>query len=166
MKTPLLLSLLAISALILSNPDDPGKTALAKSPGRFLINPDGTVLDTKTRLIWMHCAVGQSWDGQICAGDTLKMPWNEAKQLIGEPAGHGDWRLPTLDELRTLVRQKNPGMPTIDPTAFPGTPSLGFWSDTPDKGDAFYALGIDFNYGHIHSFYRSYDYAVRLVRGG
>lgn len=36
--------------------------------GRYRDNRDGTVTDIKTKLQWMRCSVGQSWNGQSCAG--------------------------------------------------------------------------------------------------
>jgi DNA replication ATP-dependent helicase Dna2 len=56
----------------------------------------------------------------------------------------GRWRLPTLDELETLVA---PGArPSIDPRLFPGTPTEWFWSSTVDQRRAgqIQYLGISF----------------------
>jgi len=66
--------------------------------GRYLINNDGTVTDIHTKLTWQRCSVGQIWTGETCAGDFIGFTWDQAMQLAKD-----GWRLPTVDELDTLV---------------------------------------------------------------
>ncbi len=71
---------------------------------RYIINNDAAVLDKKTGLIWMRCALGQTWNGITCVGKAKRMDWQTACQQIGDGfAGYDDWRIPTLEELKTLV---------------------------------------------------------------
>jgi len=67
-------------------------TPQIQSESRFIINKDGTVLDTKTKLMW---AVRDNGSG---------ISWKEAKSYCENyPAGgYKDWRLPTSDELTSL----------------------------------------------------------------
>lgn len=66
--------------------------------GRYLINNDGTVTDIHTKLTWQRCSVGQTWTGETCAGEASSFKWDDAMQLAKD-----GWRLPTVDELDTLV---------------------------------------------------------------
>lgn len=78
-----------------------GNAALA---ARFVDNGDGTVSDTRTGLMWEKL----SDDGGIHDQDTT-YSWADAMAVkiaalnSATFAGHGDWRLPNINELRTIV---------------------------------------------------------------
>ncbi len=78
--------------------------------------------------------------------------------------GFTDWRMPTGEELRTIVDYSRSN-PTIDTGYFPNTVSNWYWSASPDAPDARSAWVVDFGYGD-GAIFKSWDYAVRLVRGG
>lgn len=87
----------------------------------FVDNGDGTVTDTRTGLMWMRCALGQTWDGTTCVGEAKGYTWEEAMALHHGFAGHDDWRLPSIHELRNIfgdelkkVFGKTRGNPVID----------------------------------------------------
>jgi hypothetical protein len=67
-------------------------------------NGDGSVTDTKTGLMWEKL----SDDGSIHDYDNV-YTWNEAFSVhvagVNQEqfAGHGDWRVPTANELQTLA---------------------------------------------------------------
>lgn len=78
-----------------------------KKIGHYIDNGDGTVRDTRTGLMWKKCAEGQR--GLGCAGIATKFTW---KELMVEfrhikYAGYSDWRLPSIQELHTLVECGN-----------------------------------------------------------
>jgi hypothetical protein len=95
------------------------------------------------------------------------------------PAG---WRLPTKDELASLVycssgkpaywkpsSEKCEGAyakPTIWSAAFPNTPASQFWSSSPYAGYANDAWGVGFGYGGVYGGSKDSARYVRLVRGG
>jgi len=81
--------------------------------------------------------------------------------------GHNDWRLPSADELQSIVDYgvAYPG-PTIDATWFPNTQGGWFWSASSYVGYSDYAWGVYFNYGGVNDNNRNVTYAVRLVRAG
>ncbi|MEN9372976.1 MAG: hypothetical protein RIR79_528 [Pseudomonadota bacterium] len=118
------------------------------------INNDGTVYDPKSKLMWkQECELG-------------KYTYNEAiKKFKGNDAfaDYNEWRLPTIDELKTLLLKKKP---YIDEEAFPNNPSL-VWSGSPHAYAASLAWVVNFLYGYSSgSGYRYGNFGVRLVRGG
>ena len=63
--------------------------------GRFIAYANGTVLDTKTNLMWAAKDDGKGLFG------------NAAKDYIAKYRGGGyaDWRMPTMDELKTIYER-------------------------------------------------------------
>jgi hypothetical protein len=83
--------------------------------------------------------------------------------------GQGDWRMPTRLELHGLVDYGIPCPgPTIDSAYFPNTQQERYWSSStyPNPTYAWYVYFGDFYCGTVEPDYKSYLYAVRLVRGG
>jgi hypothetical protein len=82
-------------------------------------------------------------------------------------AGECDWRLPTRDELQTILSEAQPCVtsPCIDPVFGPTAPSV-YWSSTSDAMCPTDAWSVDFNDGSVYGPDKSTSYAARAVRGG
>jgi hypothetical protein len=145
-----------------------GSTTASADPAdsRFEIDDDGAVvLDRQTGLYWARCAVGQKLMDNHCAGLANRYTWDQANALESDLAGNGDWRLPTVEELQTLV-QYQIFNPAIDPKAFPNTPPAAFWSSSEAAYDAFYAWTVHFANGFSNWRHKRQRFEVRLVRDG
>lgn len=145
------------------------KAPLGPHAPSFVDNKDGTITDKKTGLMWKQCPEGIT--GQDCAtGKADKFKWQYALDHAtsindGDGfAGHKDWRVPTIEELETII-DENRKDPTINITAFPNTPfDVFYWSSTmtdDGKNAACFGFGIG---KRIWSFKFDVGY-VRLVRG-
>ncbi|ELP5728880.1 DUF1566 domain-containing protein [Vibrio vulnificus] len=177
--------LLLCGALFLSK-----LTQASDIDGRYRDNGNGTITDSKTNLTWMRCILGQSWDGKTCTGEAKKYTWHDATKLTQQFAGSTAWRLPTIDELDSLVYCSNGRKPlarpngkyvrdtnglclgdnyqrpTINITAFPNTPDSWYWSSSPNAGSSSYAWFVGFGYGDVYSILKDIGLHVRLVRAG
>ena len=159
---------------------------------RYLDNGDGTVTDPETGLQWMRCSLGQTWNGADCVGSADEYTWDAAMAAADEfnqrggYAGYRDWRVPTIEELNSLVycSNGNPGLfpfvgkrdtfgcegecqtPTIDLEAFPNTPADFFWSAAPCAGHLACAWDVDFYNGYGYWSLKIGSSKLRLVRRG
>jgi len=125
-------------------------------------NGDGTVTDTRTGLTWMRCAQGQS--GSDCSGSATLYTWANAAPLTLSYAGHGDWRIPTMSELLSIV-DSTVTSPSIDSIAFPNTAytSGGYWTSTVEAAGQGYVV---FDTGNAYyAPVSGYTERVRFVRG-
>ena len=119
----------------------------------FVDNKNGTVSDVNTGLMWQK-ATQQPDD------------WHEAMQyceglVLG---GYDDWRLPTKNELYSLVSFDWASDPV---TTFPDTESVIYWSSTAtppiDIGEVWV---VDFNLGGMACEDDHNNYYFRAVRSG
>lgn len=134
--------------------------------GRFVNNGNGTVTDTVTRLVWKRCSEGLS--GNSCeTGTAAAFTWPEALSAAASStfASNSDWRLPTVQELDSIIEYKCT-MPAINADIFPATRISNYWSVTPFAGYPGGSWNINFNDGSHESCSRNWSLSVRLVRGG
>ena len=128
----------------------------------FMNNQDGTVTHTKTGLTWQRCSVGQTWNDVDCDGTATPLTYEKATALTSNVGGKTDWRLPTFQELRTLIDKDN----KIETFVFPHAPTGKFWSSINytggDKSNAFY---VSFNDSYVFYAPKTTANLVRLVRG-
>ena len=131
---------------------------------RYEIHGDGTVTDTVTGLMWMQCSLGQN-SATDCSGSASSYNWKEALEAAEGHvfATYSDWRLPNIKELSSLAARDRYD-PAINSTVFPNTPSVWYWSASPNANFSNSAWLLDFSYGY--DYYRSNSYYVRLVRVG
>jgi hypothetical protein len=123
---------------------------------RYVAQND-TIYDKATGLTWARCSVGQIWNGTGCEGTVKLFNYIEAQRQ-----GGNGWRVPTLDELKTLIAYSKV-QPAINKVAFPNMDltRLSYWTSTPD-GEV-YAWSVLFFDGRIDNVHRAAVKAVRLV---
>lgn len=128
-------------------------------------NGDGTI--THGHLMWKQCAEGQI--GFDCVGQPIHCSWIEAMRIpivanaTTAFVGHSDWRLPTREELASLVMDGRE--PAACTEAFPNCPASPFWSSSiGSPGGQHYAWSINFSNGDIGRSFSHRAFSVRLVR--
>ncbi len=84
-------------------PPKPAPVISSNKIGKFIVQ-DGVATDTETGLMWLRFAYGQRWENGNVAGIAQKLNWHDAmKNNRKGYASFNDWRVPTIDELRTLI---------------------------------------------------------------
>ena len=112
---------------------------------RFTDNGDGTVTDNLTNLIWLKNA---NPCGSVSWADALTYCNELAEDTAGLTDGStaGDWRMPNISELASLVSpgQNNPwGLPP----GHPFTNVIASWSSTTDPENPEGAFNMNFTTG-------------------
>ena len=122
---------------------------------RLADNGDGTVTDSGTGLTWQRVEVDTSmtWEDAIVYCETLTL------------AGHDDWRLPNVKELRSISDDALV-QPSLDTRFFPGVDTMPYWTSTTEGFHAPKAWFVDFHHGMVGYDEKSQSLAVRPVRGG
>ena len=116
---------------------------------RFTDNGDGTITDELTSLIWLQnafCAQG-TVDWATALGYVVELNTSGSMNSIacGDVGSNGDWRLPNVKELQTLLEYGNHASPFISP-AHPFTNlqvDEAYWTST--NYGVFFDLDLDKN---------------------
>ena len=124
LRVDTLVALLALGAL--SNGVSAECSGEPSTAGRLSVD-GGEVFDRETGLVWARCSVGMTWvEGKGCTGSATRMSWPQANRAAW-PDG---WRLPSLEELQTLVAD-NCRNPSLDARVFPKTVPDSYWTNRP-----------------------------------
>jgi hypothetical protein len=132
---------------------------------RFNDNGNGTITDKLTGLIWLqnaNCFGQQPWATAISDANGL---FNGACGLTDGSVA-GDWRLPNIRELQSLVDygQSNPALPSN--SHFTSFQSSGYWSSTTKADNSIVAWYVFFPDGAVDRVGKINIGYVIAVRGG
>jgi hypothetical protein len=157
----------AVIACVGTRQDGETVAGLAWPNPRFTDNSvttptDLTITDNLTGLIWSKNALPddtmKTWQGALDYVKTL----NNSNYL-----GHNDWRLPNINELKSLVNQGEENIATwLDGQGITGFNSNFYWSSTTQAGDPGSSWDVYFGFGFSGPSNKSYSFYVRCVRGG
>jgi len=166
-----------------------GKLQIGTSPsytGPTLVGAsDYITKDNVTGLIWKSCTEGFS--GATCgtsaglaicpttsAADQL-CTWDEAflacNALNSANAGSGyagrkNWRLPTIDDLQTIIDRSKASGAAIDLTYFPASLANVYWSSSIYIANTTDAWRVHFASGEVLYYGKTFNYYVRCVSTG
>ena len=128
-----------------------------KVPIYYVDHGDGTVTDERTGLMWQQKDDGKKYEHRGAI--------NYCKNL--SYADYNDWRLPDIDELKSLLTKgKNSEGRYIDKDFFPNTRWWYYWSSSVHASNADGAWDVDFSDGNVGWGSRTSGRHVRCVRSG
>ena len=169
-------------------------TAWVCDPPRFVDNGDGTISDNQTGLMWekktactgasatdIHCvnntyqwsSSGTAADGALFTDFLARLNTKLSTSSDGGStvadvcfAGHCDWRIPNIAELRTILLASCSSGPCID-AIFGPTAASFYWSSTTPAKFSDFAFFVYFVDGFVGFDDKTdfFDFA-RAVRGG
>ena len=121
---------------------------------------DHLITDVRNNIISLRCSVGQTWDSdsKTCTGNLVKLNHDEieiALRQASEQLG-GEWRLPTLDELESLVcKEFEP--PKIKKRYFPNISPEAYWTSKRNFLNRKMVWTVNFMTGHNYSRFHAYQ---------
>lgn len=130
-------------------------TGAPPSPGpRLGADGSGTVKDQTTGLVWQS------------ESPTEPMTWEEALDYCVrlKLAGHGDWRLPNVKELRSLCNDTE--AQPLPSALFPGFHGGSAWTSTSENNRLDRAWHVSLDTGLVTHAMKTERLFVRAVRGG
>ena len=144
---------------------------------RFADNGDGTVTDNLTGLIWLKNANCTETVGGIVKGGAGALSWADAltwsNNLASGSCGltgatsAGDWRLPNVRELESLVNAQQADSATwLNGQGFANVQGNVFWSASTYASDPAGAWGVEMGGGDVGGDSKTDGNYVWPVRGG
>ena len=143
-----------------------GLTATPSMASTQFIIRDHIVIDLKSGVEWLRCSVGQTWNGETCVGEIVKLNHDQIKEAILQANTQlgGNWRLPNLDELEGIVCYECEDI-KIELDVFPNTSGEPYWTGQPNPYATRHIYTINFFNGYTYGrFFPYQEMAVRLVQ--
>ena len=136
----------------------------------FVVNANGTVSHTATGLVWKQCNEGLSGAG-CSSGSATTATWSAGLTAasISTFGGFSDWRLPSKQELESIV-EFTCHSPSINDTVFPNAvfADATWTSTTENVVTTSTAWSVNFRTGTSFGrrVFKSANLYLRLVRAG
>lgn len=127
----------------------------------------GVWIDPETNLMWSRISIGQKWKNEKCSCYAKTLTLDDAKKACQSfgLADFDDWRLPNIDELKSLTDQDKKKYHHDKKILFsPNSKKLGSYWSSKNAGNNRYFYFNFCNFQSGYDFPRNFHY-VRAVRG-
>lgn len=133
---------------------------LATAAKSQFFEQEHTIRDVRNGISWLRCSVGQTWNlhEQTCLGEIVKLNHQEISIAIEQATEQlgGNWRLPTLEELKSLICETCEP-PKIKQKYFPNVSPEAYWSGKKNFLNKKMYWTVNFMTGHSYSRFFSYQ---------
>jgi len=133
---------------------------------RFTDNVNGTVTDNLTGLIWLknaNCFGTRAWANALNDANTL----NSGECGLSDGSVEGDWRLPNVNELGSLINDEQSNTTTwLNGQGFSNVQDWWYWSSTTHAYYTVNAWRVYMWYGFVGNGPKVDSYYVWPVRAG
>ena len=134
--------------------------AVSSAANAQFFEEDHLITDVRNNIVWLRCSVGQTWDGdsKTCMGNLVKLNHDEIKIALQQASDQlgGEWRLPTLEELESLVcKECEP--PKIKKKYFPNISPEAYWTSKRNFLNRKMVWTVNFMTGHNYSRFFAYQ---------
>jgi hypothetical protein len=121
-------------------------------------------IEEEQKRMWQDPSTGLVWQND---GASPYLTWKKAKEYCSSLSldGYNDWRLPNIDELKTILT-KNENDKYTKKQLTKTTKKSDYWSSSTDANYSNSAWVVLFNYGYDYSLLKSNAHYVRCVRAG
>ncbi len=139
--------------------DGDKQTGVAWPAPRFIDNNNGTVTDKLTGLVWLKDANCTDTVGGVARGSGLlnwpsALTWSNnlanGKCGLSDNSTAGDWRLPNINELRSLIDYSRHDPALTGGHPFSNVQSIWYWSSTSNPVYTAGAFNVGMSRGSIH----------------
>ncbi len=134
---------------------------------RFTNNYNGTVTDNLTGLIWLKDAyseIPKTWFDALSIAAIVA----NGNHGLSDGSKPGDWRLPNVRELQSLVDYGHANPALLAPYPFQNVVYESYWSSTTSElaSEVGFAWCVSFSNGALSTFHKLEYHRVWFVRGG
>jgi hypothetical protein len=139
------------------------QTGISSPNPRFTDNGDNTVKDNLTGLVWLKnagCFGARTWANALTDSNSL----NNGECGLTDGSVEGDWRLPNIREMQSLIDYENygPALPTGHPFI---NVSRYYWQSTILRPGASFVPSVDMSATYVEARDMGQAGAVWPVRG-
>jgi hypothetical protein len=155
------------------------KNGIAWPSPRFVDNGNGTITDKLTGLVWLkkaNCGGMKNWGDAIAFAKSLHDGWTGDRDGgdcgLADGSLAGTWRLPNVNELRSLIDYSQSHPPIQEGHPFQAVQLYGYWTSTsyPQKnndvraGNLPVAWHITMDIGNVLTYFKNSYYYIWPVR--
>lgn len=145
--------------------DGSWKKGVAVSGSRFTDNGNGTVTDNLTGLAWLqnaNCFGTKSWQQAVEVSKTL----SSGSCGLSDGSAGGEWRLPNVDELESLVDLSRSAQSLTAGHPFKSVQAQNYWSSSSYASSPASAWGVNMEIGSVYNYGKKGQHNVWPVRYG